>query len=410
MHTLLVTNYYPPEIGGGAHLFYELAHSLTARGHEVTVLTGYPRYNVQDVPARYRRGLWLNETLDGVHVRRIRIPSLPRASKVARGVEHFIVGLWLSALTGLSRRADVALVGSPPLPMSWLVCLVGRVRRLPMVVNIQDLFPREAVELGMLTNPTLIRLFEGMERQVHRLASAVTVHSPGNKEHVIQHGGQPERVHVVYNWVDTERIQPGERDNDFARQHGLVDRFVVSYAGTMGWAQDMQTIIACADRLRDYPDILFLLVGDGVEKEGARAKSVELGLNNILWLPMQPWSVYPEVLAASDVSMINLHPDLLTPVVPSKLLSIMAAARPVMASLPHNSDARRIVAEANCGICVKAGDGEALADAILNPYSNRALVSEMGRRGRAYVEAHFSRQVCTGRVETILKNVTGETQ
>lgn len=408
MHILLITNYYPPEIGGGGHLFYELAHSLKARGHPVTVLTGFPRYNVQDVPARYRRGLWLSETADGVSVRRIRIPSLPRASKVARGLEHFIVGLWLGALTALTHRADVALVGSPPLPMPWLVCLAGRARRLPVVVNIQDLFPREAVELGMLTNPALIRLFERMERQVHRLAAAVTVHSPGNREHVVQHGGQPERVHVVYNWVDTERIRPAERDNGFARQHGLVDRFVVSYAGTMGWAQDMETIIASAARLRDRPDILFLLVGDGVEKEKAQARGMELGLDNILWLPIQPWSVYPEILAASDVSMINLHPDLLTPVVPSKLLSIMAAARPVAASLPHNSDARRIVAEAGCGICVKSGDGEALAGAILSLYSDRALVDEMGRRGRAYAEAHFSRQVCTGRVETILKNVAGE--
>jgi colanic acid biosynthesis glycosyl transferase WcaI len=410
MHVLLVTNYYPPEIGGGPHLFYELARSLKARGHQVTVLTGYPRYNVKDVPARYRRGLWLNETLDDICVRRIRIPSLPRASKMARGLEHFIIGLCLSGLTSLARRADVALVGSPPLPMPWLVCLVGRARRLPVVVNIQDLFPREAVELGMLTNTVLIRLFEGMERQVHRLAAAVTVHSPGNKEHVIQRGGQPERVHVVYNWVDIERIRPGERDNGFARQYGLVERFVVSYAGTMGWAQDMQTIIASAARLRDYPDSLFLMVGDGVEKEEAQARSIELGLSNILWLPMQPWSVYPEILAASDISMINLHSNLQTPVVPSKLLSIMAAARPVVASLPHNSDARRIVAEAGCGICVKAGDSQALAGAILNLYSGRALIGKMGQRGRAYAEAHFSRQACTSHVETVLKKAAGEIQ
>jgi colanic acid biosynthesis glycosyl transferase WcaI len=408
MHILIVNNYYPPEIGGAAHLRYELARSLKARGHEVTVLTGFPRYNVKDVPARYRRGLWLNETLDGICVRRIRIPSLPRASKIARGLEHFIVGLWLSGLTSLARRADVAAVGSPPLPLPWLVSLVGRARRLPVVVNVQDLFPREAVELGMLANPVLIRLFEAMERQVYRLATAVTVHSPGNKEHVIQHGGQPERVHIAYNWVDTERIRPGERDNGFAHQHGLVDRFVVSYAGTMGWAQDMQTIIASAARLRNRPDILFLLVGDGVEKEKAQARSIELGLNNILWLPMQPWSVYPAVLAASDVSMINLHPNLQTPVVPSKLLSIMAAARPVVASLPHDSDARHIVAEAGCGICVEAGDSKALAGAILDLYSNRTSVGEMGRRGRAYAEAHFSREACISQVESIFKDVTGE--
>jgi colanic acid biosynthesis glycosyl transferase WcaI len=408
MDILLITINYPPEIGGAPHLIHALASNLKARGHDVTVLTGYPHYNIKEVPEQYRRGLWLKENLDGICVRRIRIPSLPRTSKIARGLEHFMVGLWLGGLTSLAPRADIAVVFSPPLPLPWLVSLVGKARRMPVVVNIQDLFPREAVELKMLTQPALIRLFEEMEGQVYHLATAVTVHSPGNKEHVIQRGGRPERVHVVYNWVDTERIRPGERDNGFARQYGLGDRFAVSYAGTMGWAQDMQTILAGAARLRDHADILFLLVGDGVEKERAQARSRELGLENILWLPMQPWSVYPEILAASDVSLINLHPELRTPVVPSKLLSIMAAGRPVVASLPPESDARHIVVEAGCGICVDAGDGEALADAILKLESDRALASEMGQRGRAYVEAHFSCEVCTGQMETVLNKIVGE--
>lgn len=408
MELLLVTINYPPEIGGGPHLIHELALTLQERGHKVTVLTGYPRYNLEVIPPQYRRGLYMQDTLDGIPIRRIRIPSLPRGNKIARGVEYFVFGLWLSALTLFAHRADVALVFSPPLPLPWLVSMVGRVRRMPVVVNIQDLFPRQAVELGMLTSPLLIRMFQGIERQMHRLATAVTVHSPGNREHVIAQGGAPEHVHVVYNWINTERIRPAQRDNDFARQQGLVGRFVVSYAGTMGWAQDMGTILSGAAKLRDAADILFLLVGDGVEKASARARSQELGLENILWLPMQPWSVYPKVLAASDVSLINLHPELHTPVVPSKLLSIMAAARPVVASLPPESDARRIITEAECGLFVEAGDGEALADAIVRLYSDRALAEQMGHRGRAYVEAHFSRQVCIDRMEAVLKNAAGE--
>lgn len=405
MKIILVTITYPPEIGGAAHLIYELAHSLKTRGHDITVLTGYPQYNLKDIPEEYRRGWRIDEKINGILIRRVRIPALPRTSKIARGFEHFIFGLWLSTLFLFSPRADVALVFSPPLPLPWLVNWVGRLRRIPVVVNIQDLFPREAVELGMLKNLLLIRIFEWMERQVHRLASAVTVHSPGNKEHVIEHGGKSEHVHVIYNWVDTERIQPGKRNNSFSRQHGLGDRFVVSYAGTMGWAQDMATIIISAANLRDHQDILFLLVGDGVEKEKAQAQCQELGLGNVLWLPMQPWSAYPDVLSASDVSLINLHPELRTPVVPSKLLSIMAAGCPVVASLPVESDARRIINEACCGVCVDSGDGKALALAIRKLRDDRIRASEMGLRGRAYVEAHFSREVCTGKLESILTNL-----
>ncbi|UCE40567.1 MAG: glycosyltransferase family 4 protein, partial [Candidatus Aminicenantes bacterium] len=395
MNILLVTPNYPPEIGGAAHLVSELAASLKAKGHGVTVLTNYPCYNVKVTPPQYRRGLRMTETLNGITIKRIRIPSLPRNSRIARGFEHLFFGLWLSVLTATVPRADVAMAFSPPLAIPWMIGLIGKMRRMPAVVTIQDLFPREAVELGMLTNPLLIRLFEMMERQVYSLAARVTVHSPGNKGHVVQQAGGREHVHVVGNWVDLNRIRPGNNDNGFARKHGLGSHFVVSYAGTMGWAQDMETIIKSAARLREDNRILFLLVGDGVEKQKAQAMARKMGLKNIRWLPIQPWSVYPEILSASDVCLINLHPELRTPVVPSKLLGIMAAARPVIASLPAESDARRIIGDANCGIYVDAGDEEALAEAIRNLASDRRMGNEMGQRGRAYAEKHFSREVCT---------------
>lgn len=408
MKILLVTPYYPPEIGGAAHLMVELAVSLRDKGHRVTVLTGYPRYNVKVAPPQYRRSFWMAETLDGIEVKRTRILTLARSSMIGRGLEHFFVGMWLSALAAVVPRADVAMVLSPPLPLPWMIALVGRFRRMPVVVNIQDLFPREAVELGMLTNPLLIRLFEMMERQVYALASRVTVHSPGNKEHVVRQGGAPQHVAVVGNWVDLERIRPGDRDNAFSRQHGLGGRFVVSYAGTMGWAQDMGTIVRSAALLRDRKEILFLFVGDGVEKGKAQAMSREMGLENMLWLPTQPWSVYPDILSASDACLINLCPELRTPVVPSKLLSIMAAGRPVIASLPQESDARLMITAGACGLAVGAGDEKALAEAIGKLASDRALSEAMGRRGRAYAEKNLSRDHCTGQMETVLKNAIGD--
>jgi glycosyltransferase involved in cell wall biosynthesis len=402
-----LTQTYPPEIGGAPHLIHALSLCLQDRGHQITVYTGYPSYHLKEIPKEYQRGLWMKDTLDGIQVRRIRIPQLPRDRKIARGLEHFIFGVWLNFLNLFSQRADVSLVFSPPLPLSWLACLIGKIRSVPVVINIQDLFPLEAVELGMLHNRVIIKIFEMMEEQIHRWAMAITVHSPGNKEHVLRHRGAPGKVHVLYNWVDTDHIQPGPKDNEFSRQHGLANRFVVSYAGTMGWAQDMGTIIECAACLRDTPEILFLLVGEGVEKEAAFLKSKELGLNNILWLPIQPFSVYPQIMAASDISLINLHPKLRTPVVPSKLLSIMAAGRPVVASLPPESDARLIITQADCGICVDAGDGAALAQAILTLHSNPTLANDFGKRGRAFAEANFSREACSCQIESIFQKIIG---
>lgn len=407
MKILIVTINFPPEIGGAPHLIYELARSLHTRGHQITVLTGYPSYNVTDVPRQYRRGLLMSEELDGIAIRRVRIPQLPRASKVARGLQHFIFGLWLGGLAAAAPRADLMLVFSPPLPLPWMVAMVGKLRSTPVVANVQDLFPKQAIDLGMLSNRSLIWLFEAMERQMYRSVTAVTVHSPGNRQHVIDRGGKTQNVHVVYNWVDTERIRPGSRDNEFSRRHGIPDRFVVSYAGTMGWAQDMRTVVDAAYCLRGRKEILFLLVGDGVEKESECRRSIELGLENIVWLPMQPWDVYPEVLAASDVSLINLHPELHTPVVPSKMLSIMAAARPVVASLPDESDARQLLAEAQAGVAVRAGDPEALASAIMRLHEKPHEVREMGRCGRRYVESHFSRDACVAGLEKVLMDYIG---
>ncbi len=407
MRISLVTITYPPEIGGAAHLIHGLATRLVEMGHQVTIVTCYPTYNLKEIPRQYRRGFRMTESVDGITVERIHVPRFSRTSLLARGFEHFAYAFYLGAVTLFMQKPDVTLVFSPPLPLPWVIEAVGRVRGMPVIVNIQDLFPLEAVELGMLTNKVLIRVFEWMERQVYRQAAAVTVHSPGNREHVVERGGLPSRVQVVYNWVDTELIHPSPKRNSFSQQYGLENKFIVSYAGTMGWAQDMNTIVACAERLKDHPDILFLMVGDGVEREKAQTRSVELGLANIVWLPMQPLSVYPDILAASDISMINLHPELRTPVVPSKLLSIMSAGRPVVASLPKESDARGIIKDARCGLCVDAGDDAALAGAISHLAAANGLLTEMGSNGRNYIESHFSRQVCTEVMAKVLVDAKG---
>jgi colanic acid biosynthesis glycosyl transferase WcaI len=402
MRILLVTPQFPPEIGGAAHLAYELAMNLTAFGHEVKILASYPFYNIKSVPKRYRMGILLKEQISGLNVTRLRFPHFTHGNKIGQGLQHFTYGICLSLLTLFSIRADVILTYSPPLPLPWFLCWIGKLKSIPVVVSIQDLFPLEAVELGILSNRILIRLFEKMERQMNGSATRLTVHSPGNIQHVIKQGGNRDCVDVVYNWVDTERIQPSTKKNGFARQYGLSDRFVVSYAGTMGWAQDMMTIIDGAALLKGYPHIVFLLVGDGNEKKKAQEKSRRIGLDNIIWLPMQPWSVYPKVLAASDVSMINLNPLLRTPVVPSKLISIMAAGRPVIASLPAESDARKIVKTVGSGICVDAGNAESLAEAIRTLASNPVLLEKFGRQGRAYVKSNFSQTVCTRKMESVL--------
>ena len=260
-----------------------------------------------------------------------------------------MAGVWLPAF-------DAALVYSPPLPLALAALALCRARRRPLIVNIQDLFPQSAIDLGLLNNPYLIRIFKGLESFLYRHADLVAVHSEGNRRHVLNAGGKFGKVTVVPNWIDTKAIQPGSRENGLRASLGLDHHFVVSFAGIMGYSQDLETVLHSARILKDQKDIVFLMVGDGVEKFKLQKLARENQLDNVLFLPMQPKDKYPEVLLASDLCLATLRPEVKTPVVPSKILSIMAAGRPVLASLPLDGDAPRLIAEAQCGRAIAPSD------------------------------------------------------
>jgi glycosyltransferase involved in cell wall biosynthesis len=197
-------------------------------------------------------------------------------------------------------------------------------------------------------------------------------------------------------------IRPGPRENGFRRRHGLDGSFVVSFAGVMGYSQALDTVIEAARELKDRKDLVFLLVGDGVEKEGLVSRTRHLGLGNVLFLPMQPRERYPDVLAASDVCLVTLRGDVHTPVVPSKIPSIMAAGRPMVASMPLGGDGPRLIKEAECGIVVPPEDPQSLARAIRELHRSAARREALGRNGRKYAEQHLSREACVGMYERLL--------
>ena len=401
MNILLLTNYWPPEVGAASHLYYELSQALAARGHQVAVLTGFPRRHVLELPARYSGKLAAWEERNGVRVRRVRTLRLPQHIPLARGLAHFLLAL-AYALAGLRlEHPDVLLLCSPPLPIGLAARFLGRFFRCPFVLNVQDIFPQSAIDLGVLTQPLLIRFFQSLERRIYRWADHITVHSVGNREDVATKLGSPARVTVVPNWVDADFIRPAPRDNSFRAGLGLRDEFIVSFAGAMGHSQDIDTILAAADLLREFPDIAFVLVGDGLDLPRLKQQAAWLRLPNVHWLPMQPRECYPAVLHASDASLVTLRKDVATPTVPSKLLSIMAAARPVLVSVPLHGDAPKVVIQARCGFCLPPARPDQLAQAILRLHQDRPLAGRLGRNGRAYIERHLSVQAAAAAYESL---------
>lgn len=401
---------FPPEIGSAADLFFELAREMVRRDHAVSVITTFPRqYSyrvVNGARASNKSAIFiLNELMDGIRVKRIKGLPLPKGNVIARGIEHLTLPLFLSLGGLFTGKQDVLLVYSPPLPLAFYSYFLSKIKRIPLVVNVQDLFPQSVIERGALKNSFLVYFFKAMERFVYRKVDQISVHSAGNRDFVVSKGANHDNVIVIPNWADINEVRPSSKHNQFSEKYNLNNKFVVSYAGIMSPPQGLDVIIDCAHILRENSDIVFLMVGDGLEKDRLIDRAKHLNLNNIQFIPMQPKNVYPDILASSDVCLVTLRKDKLTPVVPGKLIRIMSSGRPVIASVPLTGDTRKIVEEANCGLVVDADHPLFLAEAILKLRNNKNLIEEFGKNGRKYVENNFSLEVCATKYENIFRKL-----
>jgi len=408
MHLLLFTAYFPPDTGSASHLFYELGTALVKRDHAVTVITGMPGYHAQGPLDRYRGKIWLREQVNGMEVIRVATPQLPRRLMIGRALWQFS-GAAAFVLAGLRvPPQDVALIYSPPLPLGLTAWALRQLRGIPFVLNVQDLFPRSIIDLGLLRNRWIIRAFEAIERFVYRQADAITVHSEGNRQHVIGKGAVATKVVVIPNWVDTDFIHPDDRMNGFRVEHGIGDVFVVSFAGVLGYSQDLDVILEAAALARNEREILWLIVGDGVEKERLEAKAREMMLSNVRFLPMQPRERYPSVLHASDICLTTLRAQVTSPVVPSKILSVMAAGRPLVASLPLDGDAPKLIEAARCGFTLPPEDPHALVNAVMTLYHDRDLREELAGNGRRYAEQYLLLAGSVRQYEALFQRIVEE--
>ena len=408
MQVTLLTRYFPPEIGTAANLFYDLARALAKDGHEVTVITGFPWYNLKEVPEKYKGKISMQEQMHGFKVKRLSMPVFgPHKLKLALG--HLTAPL-AAVLSGTYvSKPDIFFAYSPPLPFGVAGWFLKKVKRAPFIMGVQDLHPQCYIDQGVLKNKSFIKILEGLERFCYRKSSAITVHSTGNKAHIVEKKSiASEKVRVLPNWIDTEEIKPLPRQNYFSKKHNLNERFVVGYAGTLGMSQGLMSVVDAAYLLRNRNDIEFFIVGDGIEKEKMIQRAKELKIDHIRFLPMQPKSVYPYVVASCDVGLVTLNSKVKTPVVPSKILSMMAAARPVLASMPLDGGAPDLIRRAGCGVSVPPEDSEAIAGAIVDLADNPDKREQFVKQGREFVEQEMSLKKVAADLEKLFKEISGK--
>lgn len=407
---LFLSLVFPPDAVSTAQIVGTLAADLQGLGHRVAVITTTPHYN-RDAEAEAGQPLqprWgrvvLRSTYHGVPAYHIRMPR-KSASIVMRGLSWLLFHA-LSTIVALALpRPDVIVAPSPPLTIGVSAWLIGLLRRCPYIYNVQEIYPDAAIALGALRNPHLIRALFALERFVYHRAARVTVIAPHMQARLIRKGTPPGKLTVIPNFVDPDELAPMSKDNPFSRQHGVAGKFVVSYAGNMGPAQQLDTYLAAAGLLRDEQDIRFMLMGDGILRERLRAVVLEQKLDNVIFLPYQPYSLMPQIYATSDLSLVPQAEGISDIAVPSKVYRIMACARPILAVAVEDSDLGDLLRTSGAGLLVAPGRPDDLAAAVLAASRDPEKLRQMGQAGREHVLAHYTRAAVAGQYDAVLGEV-----
>jgi colanic acid biosynthesis glycosyl transferase WcaI len=291
-------------------------------------------------------------------------------------------------------KPDVVLCMTNPPFVGLLGSMVARLRRARLVVTVQDVHPDVGQISGRVTAKPAVWGLAWVRRHLFRRSDRIVAISEAMGDRLVERGAEPGKVKVIPNWIDPDEITPHPRDNPWARENGLVGRFTFMHAGNVGLLQDIESFVDTAALVRDAS---FVIVGEGANKDALVERARAAGSENVIFLPRQPREQLNLLLASADAHMVSLMPGLGGLMEPSKLYGILAAARPVLASMEPRTEAAKAIESAACGVLAPPGDLDSLAAAARRLLETPATELErMGRRGREYCERHCSRSNSTG--------------
>jgi len=403
---LIITDSYPPEIRSASHLMQELAEGLRDRNYDVIVCTSYPKYNLSDELEKTKFPECAVE--HGIKV--IRVKTLPhhKVNFIIRGIAQLSMPeiFYRKILKYVGDKIDYVIVYSPPLPLAKVGEKIKKIFGAKYLLNVQDIFPQNAIDLGVLKNKLLIKFFEKMEYYAYKYADIVTVHSEGNFDFLFKR--YPEfngKFYILHNWIDVKSFEGVLRTNEFRKKFGLENKFIILFAGVIGPSQGLDFVVEVANKIKDIEEICFLIVGDGIYKEKLKSLVREKKLTNVIFKPFVSKADYPKLVADCDVGLVTLSSLNKTPVVPSKMLGYMAARKPVLAFLNRESDGHRIIKIAECGYSCFSNDVDEAVEITKKIYFNKDKLENMGNNGYQFVKENFDRDVILDKIEELLKKI-----
>ncbi|MBE6576885.1 MAG: glycosyltransferase family 4 protein [Ruminococcaceae bacterium] len=416
MKILKLPAYHDPEQTASSHLAHDLEDAYIAAGIVTEVYCPTPTRGISDDIRKKYKKIKLEETYEGkIIVHRF---SMFREGKnpIQRALRYVLVNFKQYNKGSGAENIDVIMSGSTP-PTQGMLCakvkkkLSRRYKReVPMILALQDIFPDSLVTAKMTKKGSLIwKIGRKIEDYTYKNADKIIVISEDFKKNIMEKGVPEDKIVVVPNWVDSEKVYPIERkDNILFERYGLdKDKFYVTYSGNIGHSQNMRMLLDAAKQLRDtLPDLRFVLIGEGAAKEEVEKAIADEGVDTVIMLPFQPYEDIAHVFSLGDAGLIISKSGTGNNSVPSKTWSIMAAARPVLASFDEGSALSNLIAEVGCGVTAKADDIDELKAAIVKLYENRDNNSAMGALGRAYLKEYLDKDKCVGMyVETIKNSV-----
>lgn len=401
MRILLVTQYFWPE----PFRVNDLALALADRGHQVEVLTGLPNYPSGALYAGYGWGGPWTERFHGLPVRRVPLVSRGPRKNWRLGLNFASFAAFASILGPLrvGRAHDAVLVYQPS-PLTAVIpgIVMGRLSRAPVLLWIQDLWPDTLVAIGFSPKSPLVRFTAALSRRLHRLCDRLLVQSPAYVPALEATGIEPSRIAYLPNWAEDyyRPLEPGAAPDPMAGVEG----FRVVFAGNIGSAQSLETVVEAAERLREMPEIRWVIVGDGNMAGWLRNEIERRALRQTVHLfGWQPGERMPVFFAYADALLATLRPEpVFSLTIPSKLQTYIACGKPVVAAL--NGQGAALILDAGAGLVAPAGDAGALADCVMRLYRMSPQErSAMGAAGRAYYERHFARGELLARLERCMR-------
>ncbi len=406
MEVLIIAIYYTPIISSLSTMMHEVGCYLKEKGHSVTVMTIMPQHNLSKDIDTSKFCEYKNE--GGINVYRVCVPRLKPNLYFLRGISQILLPffIYFKKRNIIKKHYDSIFVSTPPLTLTILGNIVKKTSGAKYLLHVQDIFPQNAIDLGVMKNNYIIKIFEFIEKIAYKNADYISSHTLGSRKYLIEKKKiTSEKIKFIPNWIDIKLYKKNKiRQNKYRKMYKIENNFVFLFAGVIGPAQGMDVIIDVANRIKEkIVDIIFLILCNKSKEKDRLAEIVKTKkINNVIFKPFISMDEYPMLLNEVDVGIVCLSSKNKTPVVPGKILGYMASSLPVVGILNKESDGHFIIKKSGCGYSAISDDTNGAYEIIKTMYREKSRLKQFGNNGFEYVQKNYSKISCLQKIEELL--------